>query len=138
VVEPREKSAVFVNLAYERVDLLFERQLDADTDRAFMRLGFDRVSPFVGRLHKAGTAATDYVATHLRQLSGEFLNFVISRGAGLEARGAEDGHAVILSGRAAKTRQLVNDFPETGHCTFEKRNSRVFVAEANDVGLPEG
>jgi hypothetical protein len=66
VVQPREKGAVFVSLAYERVELLFERQLHADAYRAFMCLGLDRVSPFVRRLHDARTTAANDVASHFR------------------------------------------------------------------------
>ena len=92
---------------------------------------------FIRSLHKAWAAAADDVATHLCQFGGELLHSLICRRGGLEACRAEDRHAIILARGAPEARQLVDDFPETGHCAFEKFDGRIFVTEANDVGLSE-
>ena len=92
---------------------------------------------FVRRLHQAGTAAGEDVAAHAGQFRREFLHAFVGRCAGLKARGAEDGHAIVLSRGAAETGEVVDDFPQSADGAFEERDRGVFVAEFDDVGLSE-
>src|SRR5262249_37431657 len=109
---------MFVRLAHERVDFLFEWQLDTNSYGTLETFGLNRVCTFVRSLHQAGTTATDDIATHLRQFGSEFLHRVISRSGRLKSCGSENGHAIILSCRATETRQLINDLPQAGDCPF--------------------
>ena len=62
--------------------------------------------------------------------AASFFTPLISKRAGLEASGAEDGDAIVLAGRAAKAREVIDDLPQTGDGAFEDRDGGVFVAEA--------
>src|SRR5215469_8545338 len=92
----------------------------------------------VRSLHKARPATADNIAAHIRQLSREFLHLFVGGCAGLETRRAKDSHTIILSSRATKARQLVNDFPQAGDSAFKEFDGGVFVTETNDVRLSEG
>ena len=125
------------SLTNERIDLLLERQLHADAHGA-VRCLLDRVRAFIRSLHEARTTAANDVASHFRQFSGQLFHSLISDRAGFEPGRAEDSHAIILASRAAETRQVIDHFPQAGHCALEQCDRGIFVAEANDVGLPEG
>ncbi len=138
MVQPREERAVLVSLADKRIHLLPEGQLDIDADRAVQSAGIGRVRALVRRPHEAGAAAGEDVAIHARERGCEFLHALIRGRAGLDARGTEDGHAVVLSRGAAEAREVVDDFPQAGDGAFEQRDGGVLVAEFDDVGLSEG
>ena len=72
------------------------------------------------------------------QLRGELFHALVGGRARLEARGAEDGHAIVLARGAAQAGEVVDDFPQAGDGAFEERDGGVFVAEFDDVGLSEG
>ena len=80
-------------------------------DGAAQALGIDRVRAFVGRLHQAGAAATEDVAAHRRQLCSQLLHAPIGVRARFEPGRTEDGYAIVMAGRAAKARQLIDDIP---------------------------
>ena len=101
-------------------------------------VGIGGVRAFVGRLHQAGTAAGEDVAAHPGQLRGELLHAFVRGRAGLEARGAEDGHAIVLPRGAAQAGEVVDDLPQSADGAFEDADGGVFVAEFDDVGLAEG
>ncbi len=98
----------------------------------------DRMRSLICGLHKPGAAAADDIATHLGQFGGEFFDCVVSGCGRFESRGAEDCHPIILPRSAAKPRQFVNDLPQAGDCAFNKSGDRIFIVEANDVGLSKG
>jgi hypothetical protein len=99
VVQPGEERPVLEGLLDERIDVLLERQVDADAQRPFPHAGARR--PLVGRLHQSRPAAGDDVAPHLGKRGGGALDLVVHERSGLGARGAEDGDAVALAARTA-------------------------------------
>ena len=70
MVEPREESLVFVQLAHEWIRFLLELQLDTNSDRTFWILGSAKFRAFVRSLHQARSATGDDVAAHLDQIAG--------------------------------------------------------------------
>ena len=113
-------------------------QLDVDADGAAQARGIDGVRAFVRRLHQAGAAAGEDVAAHRGEFGGELFHAFVRRRAGLEARGTEDGHAVVLPRGAAQAGEIVDDFPQSADGALEERDGGVLVAEFDDVGLSEG
>ena len=119
MVQPRKEGAVLEGLGDERIHLLLERQLDVDADGAAQSRGIGGVRAFVRRLHEAGAAAGEDVAAHAGELRGELLHAFVGGRAGLEARGAEDGHAIVLPRGAAQAGEVVDDFPQSADGAFE-------------------
>src|SRR5262245_52319841 len=111
MVQPRKERAMFVGLTDERINVLFEWQLDTNSNRTLRSFGVDRMCSFVCCLHQTRATATDDIATHLRQFCGEFLHRVVRGCGGLESSRSEDSDTVVLSRCATETRQFINDVP---------------------------
>src|SRR4030095_13795721 len=77
MVETGEECAMLEGQPDKRIYFLFERQIDAYTQRLLSLAG--RPRSFVRRLHKSGTAAGDDVAIHRRQRGGYALGFLIGK-----------------------------------------------------------
>src|SRR5262249_59813945 len=94
VVKPREKCAVLKREFDKRIHRLFEREIDTNTKRLARTLS--DLATFVGCLHKAGTAAGNDVATHLRQSKSNALGLLINERPRLRPCRAEDRHPVTV------------------------------------------
>jgi hypothetical protein len=83
-------------LFHERIDVLLEWKVHANSDRPIALGSVGRDRSLVGRLHEPWTAAGDDVAVHLGEGCGDALDLVVDERAGLGARRAEDRDAVTL------------------------------------------
>src|SRR4051812_34341916 len=104
MMQPREKCAVLIGKTNEWIELLLERQVNANADGAMQCFWIDRQRAFIRGLHDAGTAAADNVAAHSRQLGRKLLHAIIRARGGLKPRRAEDCDAIILTRRSAEPR----------------------------------
>ena len=101
VVQPGEERLVLEDLADERVDVLLERQVDPDADRAPVAVRPGQPGPLVRRLHQAGAAAGDDVAAQAGQLRGQVADGRVDPVVGVGPGRAEDGDAVALAAASA-------------------------------------
>src|SRR5581483_3125358 len=112
VVQPREERSVAEDLVDEWVGAFFLRKMDGEAERARVALDlpFDRAG--VRRLHESGSAAGDDVHAHPRQLVAELLHLGVDRIARLDARAAEDRHAIVLDPLRLDLIEIVDRVPE--------------------------
>jgi len=84
LVEPREEGAMLEGHADEGVDILLDRQVDADAQG--LRLAPAGRGALVGGPHQPGPAAGDAVAAERGQRAGHALRLLVGEAAGRRPR----------------------------------------------------
>src|SRR5262249_24364714 len=122
--------------ADDRVDLLLERQVDADPDGAgaLRRAG----RPLVRRLHQPRAAAGDDVAAQFRQRRRHPLGLLVTERSLPRPCRAEDAHAIALAPGWLKAGEIVDPIPEPEDGLPDDLLDRVPATQADRIGPRSG
>ena len=136
LVQAREERPMLEGHADERVDLLLERQVDADSDGAdvFRRTG----RPLVRRLHQPWAAAGDDVAAQFRQRRRHALGLLVTERSLPRPCRAEDADAIALAPGWLKAGEIVDQIPEPEDGLPDDLFDRVLVTQADRIGPRSG
>ena len=111
MMQTREERSMRVRFADKSVDLLFERQMNADADAPGLGLRASQRRPLVGSLHQAGSAAGHDTAAHQRQFGRKITNGSVDPVVGRNPCGTKDCDSEFRPLRWAQTGEIVNNLP---------------------------